>query len=156
MKKVKALSTGWIRTRVASIIDMPILMRFSLSLITSLDSETELAGSKIGREIVERHSECRFFGAGIMVPCSLLKGANKEMNLFNGFDELWFFDTPPASPKPRDVSLVAPLNLSEEPLPLAVNHWMQSSHCGLGIGDGLGLNYVTPDERLAKHFENER
>jgi hypothetical protein len=32
-------------------------------------------------------------------------------------------------------------------------HWMQSSRCGLGIGDGIGLNYVTPDEKLAKQFE---
>jgi hypothetical protein len=154
VKEAKSFSAGWIRAGVASIIDMQILKQFSLSLVTSIDSETELVASTIGREIVECYSECRFFGAGIMIPGNLLTGVNNEMKLFHGFDEVWFFDAPPASPKPNDVWLVAPLNLSEERLPLPVAHWMQSSHCRLGIGDGIGLNYVTPDEKLAKHIES--
>jgi hypothetical protein len=154
IKEEKPFSAGWIGSSVALIIiDVQILKQFSLSLITSLDSETELAASKIGREIVNRYSECRFLGSGIVVPSNLLAGVNNEMKLFHGFDEVWFFDTLPAPSKPHDVSLVAPLNLSKELLPLPVIHWMQSSNCGLGIGDGIGLNYVTADEKIAKQFE---
>jgi hypothetical protein len=154
MNEARSLSYGWCDIHFASIIETRIVQNFSLSLITSIDSETELATSKIGSRIIQRRSECRFFGKGIIIPCGLLADLNNELKLFHGFDEAWFFDSEPVAPRPNDVSLVAPLNLKEDPLPPVVTHWMHHSHCRLGVGDGIGMNYVTSDGELASQFES--
>jgi hypothetical protein len=148
-----ALSYGWCNIHLSSIIETKILQNLSLSLVTSIDSETELAASKIGHRITARHPECRFLGKGIIIPCRLLPDLNNDMKIFHGFDEVWFFDSEPTVPKPNDVWLVSPLNLKENPLPLPVAHWMHNSDCRLGLGDGIGMNYVTPDGNLANQLE---
>jgi hypothetical protein len=52
-------------------------------------------------------------------------------------------------PKPEGVRIVAPCDLSEE-VPTEVADWMWRSGCIAGLGDGVGLNYVTVDERVAR------
>jgi hypothetical protein len=62
MNESNSLSYGWCDIHVASIIETEVLRNLAWSLVTSIDSGTDLAASKIGSRIVQRHSECRFFG----------------------------------------------------------------------------------------------
>jgi len=57
-------------------------------------------------------------------------------------------------PKPKDVWLVAPLNLNFNELTSAISSWMQDAACKLGLGDGIGVNYVAADEKIAKDVES--
>jgi hypothetical protein len=154
MNESRSLSYGWCDSHVASIVETKIAQNLSLSLVTSIDSETDLAASKIGGRIIQRYSKCRFLGEGIIIPCPLLANLNREMKIFHGFDEVWFFDAEPVAPKPKDVWLVSPLNLKEDPLPLTVVQWMRNSHCRLGVADGIGMNYVTTDSKLASQLKS--
>jgi hypothetical protein len=70
-------------------------------------------------------------------------------HLFTGFDEVWCFREEPTLAKPDAVSIVAPLNLSTDAVPGDVADWMKSAGCALGLGDGIGMNYVCRDEQTA-------
>ena len=41
----------------------------------------------------------------------------------------------------------------QEDLPVSLLRWMTDWRCRLGLGDGLGLNYITPDEATARLLE---
>ena len=77
----------------------------------------------------------------------------KEFNLFNGFDEVWLFREVPQFPKPDDVILVAPLDLREDAISHELCRWMHASGCEVGLGDGIGLNYVTREDSVAAILE---
>ena len=75
-----------------------------------------------------------------------------EDGFFNGFDEVWLFRGVPAEDKPPGIRLTSDRPLPDLP-PAELALWMAASGCRLGLGDGDGLNYVTPDEALADAIE---
>jgi hypothetical protein len=155
MRKINHLTVGWLEGSLKLLLekDIPLFGRFPIALLTSVDSTTALSSSALGRVIIERHPRCKFLGDGIIIPDNFILDIAKTFDLFHGFDEAWFFEAEPSSPKPKESWLVAPLNLNCNELAPMTSSWMQVTACKLGLGDGIGLNYVTTDEEIAKDVE---
>jgi hypothetical protein len=155
MRKVNHLTSGWLEGSLKLLLekDLPLFGKLSVALLTSVDSTTALSSSTLGQMIVERHPRCKFLGDGIIIPDNFILDIAKTLDLFHGFDEAWFFETETTSPKPKESWLVAPLNLNRDELAPLTMSWMQETACKLGVGDGIGLNYVTTDEEIAKDIE---
>jgi hypothetical protein len=155
MRKINHLTVGWLEGSLKSLLDKDVALfgRFPVALLTSVDSTTALSSSAIGQVIIERHPPCKFLGDGIVIPDGLILDVAKSFNLFNGFDETWLFEAGPSLPRPKEGWLVAPLNLNFNELTPSISSWMQATACKLGLGDGIGLNYVAPDEKIAKDVE---
>jgi hypothetical protein len=120
---------------------------FSFALITSLDSSPPTSLTNVGRALVEHVDEFREVGSGILLSGRQTVLLARKYLLFTHFDEVWLFDEAPIEPKPERTSIVAPYDLSEE-VPPEVADWMWRSGCVVGLGDGVGLNYVTVDEHV--------
>jgi hypothetical protein len=149
MRKINHLTVGWLEGSLKLLLDKDVALfgRFPVTLLTSVDSTTALSSSAIGQVIIERHPRCKFLGDGIVIPDSLIIDFVKSFDLFHGFDEAWLFEAEPSLPKPKEGWLVAPLNLNCNELTPTISSWMQETACKLGLGDGIGLNYVTSDEK---------
>jgi hypothetical protein len=101
--------------------------------------------TNIRRALAEHVDEFREVGSGVLLSGQQTIMLTHKHLLFTHFDEVWLFGEDPSGPKPEGVSIVAPSNLSEE-VPTEVAAWMCHSGCIVGLGDGIGLNYVTVDE----------
>lgn len=156
MRTVDNLIVGWIDTSIGLLLraDADVLERFRFVLVTSIDSAKNMSDMATAKLIVERCDGCRFLDAALVVPGAIIANIAHEFNLLNGFDEVWCFDKMPTAAKPADLWIVAPLNMDQEEAPRGLGQWMQESECRLALGDGIGLNYATPDESLAKDMES--
>jgi len=76
----------------------------------------------------------------------------RVMSMFEGFDELWFFNSFPLCPLPAELTIVAPIDL-EEDLPNGLFEWMTTAGAQLGLGGGYGTNYATLSLELSLGFE---
>ena len=145
-------SVGWVESSIASVLrsGTELLRGFRYVLVTSIDSARELPSLLDAQVIIERHPGSQFLGGGLLLPGEAVSEISSTFGLFTGFDEIWCFADLPSSATPDDVSLVAPLNLASEAVPVAVMESMRRSRCRLGLGDGIGMNYITPDESMAE------
>jgi hypothetical protein len=124
--------------------------RFPVIWITSLDSSQDLSNDGMIKNLSEPY-ELRKMGA--IVSGKTLVKIQELDGMFAGFDELWCFDAPiDCTELPEDVFLVGPRELSTE-IPDAVVEWMRRSKGVLGLGDGIGLNYVSSDTDIAALIE---
>jgi hypothetical protein len=155
MKTVNNLFVGWLDTSIGSLIRAApgLLSGYGFVMVTSVDSSTDLVGTPVYTEILRRCDRCLRLGRSLLIPGNQFEEMSSTLNLFNGFDEIWCFNGIPAGDKPHDLWIVAPLNLAEESLPPSLNDWMDRSGCRLGLGDGAGLNYATPDAKTASLLE---
>jgi hypothetical protein len=122
---------------------------FPFVLITSLDSSPPTSLRNVRRALAEHVDEFREVGSGILLSGQQTIMLTRRYLLFTHFDEVWLFDEVPIEPKPERASIVSPYDLGEE-VPTEVADWMQHSGCSVGLGDGIGLNYVTVDEGVAR------
>jgi len=118
-----------------------------------LDSTPDVAKTAVAKRLIEECKECVFHGQGLLLPAALVASVEKTFNLFVGFDEIWFFNEAPHVLKPADLSIASPLNLEVDDVSAQLVQWMEDSGCELGLGDGTGLNYATPDRWIAKILE---
>lgn len=155
MRSVDNLIVGWLDSSIGFLLrnDADVLERFSWVLVTSIDSSKEMTDMITAKRMVERCDGCSFLDTALILPGANLARIAREYNLFNGFDEVWCFEEVPPSTKPADLWIVAPLNLNQEDAPRALGQWMRASGCTLALGDGIGLNYVTQDESIARDLE---
>lgn len=139
-----------IESSIADVIDEhPELFDvFDCVLITSLDSLAELEKDMMVQRMACSH---RFLEGGLIVAGKSMRQLRVD-GLFSGFDELWCYKQDVSSPKPRETHLVSPLKITTD-IPDSVKNWMRRSQCILGLGDGIGLNYVTGDFGIAKIIE---
>jgi hypothetical protein len=135
-------------------VSADFLSQFQVVLITSVDSTTNLVESVIGKRILASDAACTFFGSGIIVPGKIISRIAEALDLLNGFDELWCFDRLPQTPIPGDMSLVSPLNIETETVPPDLQSWMAATDCHLGLGDGMGMNFATPQPETARQIEH--
>lgn len=98
------------------------------------------------RSMGENHSE---LGLGIVVLGRTFLALVEEEGFFNGFDEIWSFRERPTKAKPDEVRLISDRRLNNE-VPTEMDDWLLGSDLVIGLGDGVGLNYVTPHPRLAE------
>jgi hypothetical protein len=122
-------------------------------LITSIDSTTNLSDSVIGKRILAGDPACKFLGSAVIVPGKSVVRIAERMDLFNGFDELWCFDRFPSTPKMEDSWIVSPFNIETGSIPPSLVSWMAETDCKVGLGDGIGLNFATPQSEVAIMLE---
>lgn len=155
MRRVDGLSVGWTDTSIGVLVrsGTSLLLPFEYILVTSIDSGTDMREMPTAVGIAQRHSECKFLGSGLVIPAAIVVEVADVFKLFTGFDEIWCFEHDPMVAKPEALSLVGPLNLSTDDVPPSLRIWMAESSCKLGLGDGIGLNFATPDEGIGRAVE---
>jgi hypothetical protein len=130
--------------------DPKLLSAFRFVLVTCIDSNHE-PGSM--HDVFRRFPQCEPMSGSILVPGRLIRNLRAAFNFFTGFDEIWCFTTRPDAPKPRDASIVAPFDIVSGEVETELVRWFRESKCQLGLGDGIGLSYVTPDRALGAELE---
>jgi hypothetical protein len=145
MRQSNGLIFGWVDSDIHSVILEGILSRFHSVLITSLDSARDLNG--IAHRMLSG-TPTSLLGPGIVVPGKAIAEIAASKDLFVGFDEVWCFHAPPTRVK-HSGGIVGPTNLNDDPLPPETGAWMIDTKCQLGLGDGIGLNFVTPQQEIA-------
>lgn len=153
MRKLQHFTVGWINTNIRAVVEAGLLSQFNWVLITSIDSISDL--SAIRGNIARIEARCALLGSGLVVPGESMVRLASDQNLFTGFDELWAFAQRPSVPKPNDLSIAAPYNFETDldSVSPRLVPWMAEAECELGLGDGIGLNYVTQLEGLVSVLE---
>jgi hypothetical protein len=146
---------GWLETSIRTIIqnDASVISQFTFVLVTSIDSISDIPSAAVGQRIIRQCARCEALGKGLLIPAHALVGIASKLDLFSSFDEVWCFDNKPVSPKPSNLSIVPPVDLQSEDWLRLLSSWMQGSCCKLGLGDGTGLYYATPNVAVAKRLE---
>lgn len=150
MENAAAMKAGWLDMSIGDLLaeHEELIRTFSWTLITSLDSAVDMTTVAIAADLTRRHSTSHFLGGALAIQTTDLEGA-KGHALFRGFDELWLFETRPTKEKPKEVVIVSPVDFrTSKPTP-DLTKWLVDSECRLGLGDGVGLNFITPDDELA-------
>jgi hypothetical protein len=118
-------------------------------LITSIDSCSNLRGLPTVQAVAKRGEIEGFLGEAPIMEGDHLGDLDKDHNLFNGFDEIWFFRDIPSVGLPRGISIAGPTRL-DEMVPDGLIDWMRKAGCDLGLGDGIGLNFIAWDRAVAE------
>jgi|WetSurMetagenome_2_1015567.scaffolds.fasta_scaffold16981_4 hypothetical protein len=145
---------GQIDASIANIIELSILSseQFPFCLITSIDSTRDLELLTTTKKILAEWPECQLAYKALLVQTKTLVAFDKKYSVFHGFDEMWFFETPPKNQLPDNFWITAPRKFPAD-LPQGLFEWMKVNSCGLGFGDGIGLNFVTTYEDIAKRIQ---
>lgn len=132
-----------------------VAKKFPYCLITCIDSDRgeSLCCSTTIVAMVENQLACIVPG-GFLVRTGDLDMLDATYNLFNGYDELAFFqEYPEASPHELGVTSEVPITEQSEDYRLSITDWMLSGGCALWLGDGYGVNFITADGGLASLLE---
>jgi hypothetical protein len=119
------------------------------ALITTIDSTDDVAGIDLVPLLAGAGIEHGTLGRAVVVGEAAVRRLIAEYDFFTGFDELWLFDAAPDETKPKQVRITSDRPFSEAPPPTVLEAWMLRTGCRLGLGDGLGLNWVCADPRVA-------
>jgi hypothetical protein len=130
-----------------------LLTGYGHVLIETIDSCRDMHDLKYVSQIcADRENSAEFLGTSLVVAGEALPRLVKKYKWFTGFDELWCFTARPVVPRPYGYSIVGPADLSET-VPPGLLEWMGTSGCVLGLGDGLGLNYISCQKEVAEQIE---
>jgi hypothetical protein len=154
MKKVNNIWVGRLEGSISLLIkNLPdLLTRFQYVLISSVDSSRDLRTLKKLTRIIQEFKDSQFDNGALLMRIDDLFKTIAVYNLFNGFDEMWLFPSLPLKKFPHELWITGPLDLCQE-VPEELGEWMMFSSCILGLGDGIGLNYITTDNAIAKLLE---
>jgi uncharacterized protein YuzE len=130
--------------------DPKLLSAFPFILVTCIDSNNS---PDTMSDVCRRFPQCEPMSGSILVPGRLIRNVRAAFNFFTGFDEIWCFATRPRATKLRDASIVAPFDVISDDVETELVRWCRESKCQLGLGDGVGLNYITPDRALGAELE---
>jgi len=149
---------GWLQDSIWDLADSQwrFLQELPYALVTCIDSIEDLTITTTARKIVEAEGDCRFLGVSLLVGNARIVDVAKRHKLFSHFDEVWLCRNPPADGKPAGTSIVSPTDLSFETPPRELLEWFSASDCVLGLGDGIGMNYVTTSEEIVLSLENRQ
>jgi hypothetical protein len=155
MRNIEGLTVNWIDTSIVRLLkaDGGVLSRYAFVMISSVDSSNDMEGFASGYQFLSDMG-CSDFEKNLLVPGNQIAAVATQ--LFNGFDEIWCFDERPTKPKPSDLWIVPPLDLSRDDVPELLILWMKESNCRLGLGDGIGMNYASLDRETAQRLEESR
>jgi len=150
--KYKDYVAGWIDSSISEFMEFfpKNSPGMDYALITSLDSN--LSPSNLlskSPELKRLQKSAKSIGSGVLVPTSLTLGAGVEM--FYGFDEVWFFPKDRITPKPQSAWLVGPHRISQPKLD-ELGEWVVENDCTLGLGDGDGLNFLVKAHGLVRYL----
>jgi hypothetical protein len=119
------------------------------ALITTIDSTDDVAGIDLLPLLDAAGMEHNTLGRGVVVREAVVARLIEQYDFFTGFDELWLFDAPPDEAKPKQVRITSDRPFDDASPPAAVDVWMLRTGCRLGLGDGVGLNWVCADPKPA-------
>ena len=124
--------------------------RMDFALITSLDSDlypSKMLGTS--PELKSLGNAVKPLGSGVLIPTSYILKADVE--IFYGFDEVWFFPHENLTPKPDTAWLVGPNRINQKALD-ELGSWLVRNECSLALGDGDGLNFLAKARGLVKYL----
>jgi hypothetical protein len=141
---------GWLEDAIWALgeSDWDIFHKLPYCLVTCVDSSPHVGFIATAEGIIDRETSCSVYGEGLLVCDARIAEVAERYKLLVPFCEMWLFEKPPKIEKPGTFSIVAPLNLNEDPLPEGLLEWFNASGCVLGLGDGIGLNYVTREKSI--------
>ncbi|NQV86234.1 MAG: hypothetical protein HQ492_04070, partial [Woeseiaceae bacterium] len=147
--------SGWLNIRIGTLVEREpkLVSQFAFVLITNLDSIENVAATTTAKRVLEICPSSGVVGNGLIIPGLDFTNVAGALKLLVGFDELWCCDAYPNVVKPVDVGIVAPFNVDEDEIPLSLVAWMKASECRLALCDGIGVNYLTPDQKVADLVE---
>ena len=154
MSKQADYIAGWIDSTIHDFIvgieEPTASMRYAL--ITCLDSSFDVRSMlEQSKHLKSVRGKCQLVGQGILLSTRQLLAAERVDRIFFGFDEVWFFPTSHAEPKPENLILTGPEKVSPQEID-QFTHWMLSSKCSLGLGDGVGMNYCLRVRGVARYI----
>ena len=126
---------GWMDSSISDFLaSFPRTSKqMDFALITSLDSD--LHPSKMldtSPELKSLGKSVKALGSGLLIPTSSILEADVEV--FYGFDEVWFFPHEDITPKPTTGWLVGPNRINQKDLD-KLGPWFVDNECS-ALGDG--------------------
>src|SRR6266852_6565787 len=146
-------TVGWIDSSIHEFLltmesDPPASMTYAL--ITCLDSCFDLPLLvKQSPEIRSAQLRGKLVDSGWLVKTNELLATKRKRPIFFGFDEVFFFASPPRKGKPDNIVLVGPEKISP-PISSEWLAWLRRNRCSLALGDGTGLNFVAKLQGIAR------
>lgn len=120
--------------------------------ISSIDSTRNLFSLTTINNISNKYQLYKL-GKGIILNINELETIANIYNIFNGFDEVWFLNTKPLIELPDELNIISSSDITET-IPNNIVSWMTKNNCQLGLGDGIGLNYITINKNIANMIED--
>jgi hypothetical protein len=155
MREMNGLFIGWLDTSIGIFLrERPdVVASYEYALISAIDSTVDLSDASIDFGNATSLNDREMLGAALLVPAVAVLELAAASKTFTGFDEVWWFNERPTFPKPADAFIVSPLRLDTEPVPHVLHSWMNQTKCQLGLGDGIGMNYVAYDHGVARKLD---
>lgn len=149
---------GWLEDKIWSLTksNWQIFHELPWGLVTCIDCSPNVASMMKAKEIRKWEGFCSYLGEGLIVSDGKILDVAMEYNLFNGFDEIWLYRDCPDVEKPKEVSIVSTLDLSKETPSKELLEWFKVSGCILGLGDGVGMNYVTTSREIVQFLSTRQ
>ena len=150
---------GWLQDKIWQLkrSNWYFLSELPWCLVTCIDSEEDMESSMTAKKMVESKRFCSFLGSGLLVGEGMIGDVGGEQGLFSGFDEIWLYRDRPTVEKPKEVSIIPPPHyLSKDPPSKELLEWFNASGCILGLGDGVGMNYVTISKEIVESLDTRQ
>lgn len=128
-----------------------LIIKYPHTIISSIDSSRNLTELTICEEIAKIGCSYQIISGQISLLTKQLDQIEQKLNLFNGFDEVWFFSAAPTNSVPHNFWITGPRDIDID-LPNGLSDWMEENNCKLGFGDGIGLNYVTMEKNIHEYI----
>jgi len=155
MKRIRDFWINRIESSVSDFVDNITNWEefFNYILVVTIDSSHVLTELPAIQKGIEKGFDITSFDSKIILTNETIRKMNKEFSLFNGFDEIYCFPERPKALSPRKAFLTGPIKI-ENKIPDDLEQWMLNNNCLLGLGDGIGLNYITTEKAIAEIFES--
>ncbi len=169
MRQVKDAWTGWVEgfsIRGVCIYMPALIARFPFALITSIDSNRHEKARAIMEKVLEKrkgqHQHMAVNNGMLVSGADILALSTADRTVFTGFDEVWLSYEKPFDSLSLSVFITSEYaftdestisGLTDEDWSSAAVEWMTESNFVLGLGDGIGLNYVTSSESVAQALD---
>lgn len=145
--------SGWMEDRICDLAktNWPIFRTLPWCLLTCIDSSHEVRSRIQAGRIAGWEGDCSFLGEALVVGEGKILELARAYKCFNGFDEIWLYENRPTMEKPKGISLIPPpIDLTAVAPSRELLEWVEASGCVLGLGDGIGMNYITPSKDIAE------
>ncbi len=132
----------------------PFFLACPFVLLAVLDSSTRVGElPSVKRALASQGIVARGDARALLITGNeFVRLARPEERLLNGFDEVWLAESANVRHL-RPVRITGDVDLGTHEVPSALFESMAGCDCFLGLGDGLGMNYVSTRRSLAQRIE---
>jgi len=149
---------GWLQDSIRDLVESywRVFRDAPYALVTCIDSSDDVRSLTTSRAIVQLEESSDFLDSSLLFSGGKIIDLARRYDLFNGFDEIWLYRKRPVVGKPHGFSIVSPLDLNTERPPGELLDWFTTSGCVLGLGDGIGMNYLTDSKDLVEWLNSRQ